>query len=146
MPDAPLSTRTSPALADTAQAVGRIAVLLLFTGLFAAAWNGDQSSSVVPQIAGRPQDRRARIEIGAEARGAVSATSASGTRAGAAEFFPQRSTRVRVGGMLAQSARPEPSWTPFTGSPALLGGTLRLSDDETPIIVTVQPDAEEAAR
>ena len=121
-------------------------MLLLFTGLFAAAWNGDQSSSSVPQIAGR-QDRRDRIEVGADNRGAASTAAASGTRAGAVEFFAQRRTTwLSAGGMLAQSARPEPRWTPFTGSPALLGGTLRLGDDATPILVTVQPAVDEPAR
>ena len=119
-------------------------MLLLFTGLFAAAWNGDQGSAV-PQIAGR-QDRRDRIEVGVN-ESAMAAVGASGTRAGASECFAQRrSGGTSVGGMLARSARPEPRWSPFSGSPALLGGTLRAGDDETPIIVTIEPDADESAR
>lgn len=132
----PVTTRTSPALADTAQAAGRIAVLLLFTGLFAAAWNGDRSSPVAMHLVSRPHDRR----------DADTAAILSGARTSAVGVSPQHQpVWMTPGGDVVGSALAAVHRSPFSGSPALLGGTLRTGDN-VPVIVIAEPDADEPAR
>jgi hypothetical protein len=114
--DLPAEHQTSPSSrGEMVQAGGRMAVLVLFTALFAAAWNGDGRPAValsrsgpLPRQAGRLA--HAAAEVGTIRRVAVA---------------PSAGFELGAGLRLACDDRP---LSPFTGTPALLGGTIRSGE------------------
>lgn len=106
----PLSTR-----GEVVYAGGRLAVLILFTGLFAAVWNTDRTASAtVVGVERRPVPRH----IGSVANAAVELITHR-------VASPRRAPMAMLGSRIVAGS---PAELPFTGTPALLGGTLRAEN------------------
>ena len=100
---------------DLVYAGGRLAVLILFTGLFAAAWNSDgTSSAAVARLERRPVPRQA---------GRVAHAATELVMVPVSIVRPSRA--ATLGSSIIVADKPA---LPFTGTPALLGGTLRTAD------------------
>lgn len=94
---------------------GRLAVLILFTGLFAAAWNGDgTSSAAMARLERRPVPRLV---------GRVASAASDLVVVPVKAIQPSRA--ATLGSSIVIAEKPV---LPFTGTPALLGGTLRAAD------------------
>jgi hypothetical protein len=97
---------------------GRIAVLVLFTALFAAAWNSDGRSAVALA-------RTAPITTPRQTARVASAA-AELVRIREPAVSPTAGIQLGSGIRLAcDETQPAP---PFTGTPALLGGTIGIED------------------
>jgi hypothetical protein len=147
MQHAPETTGSSAApghaLVETAQAAGRIAVLLLFTGLFAAAWNGDGTSPAAHAVV-RAQDRRTHAPAlaGDERRSDGAQIRCAVRICGQPDGRRDRRVSALLGNGVMASTRAVDVREQFVGAPALLGGTLRA---ETAVL-TARPEVEDAAR
>jgi hypothetical protein len=99
---------------------GRMAVLVLFTALFAAAWNGDGRPAGALTRSGALPRQAGRLALAAAEVGTIR-NMAVGPIAG-----------LQLGSGIRLACDDRAPGLPFTGTPALLGGTIR-SGEATPV-------------
>ena len=93
-----------------------MAVLVLFTALFAAAWNGDARPGVVLTRSGPLPRQAGRLAHAAAEVGTIRSV-AVGPSAG-----------IELGAGLQLACDDRRPASPFTGTPALLGGMIQSGD------------------
>lgn len=112
---------------ETSQSAGRIAILTVFTLLFAAAWRSDVQRTSPPEVRLAATERAGYVRridrAGYVARGAAGREYACATITGIHRF---------AGSLADQAIRTQVSVTdfatPFSGTPALLGRSTSVSE------------------